>query len=298
MNDPASERQQGGCAYPKCDGPEPADGGCCEFRENCQHPGAACKASEPDSDCWAVCGGLNPAPAATRAGDKWPHVELSAEQEERFSGMLGSNEWRGVVRWAIRTALMLNTTKRGLIDYGPAVEFAKLAADALAAQPPQAPPAAPSAVQGEALFTPEHVAYVTQYGGHCRDCADENGVCPSSGLPCGGSEKAIRFVFNALSYGVKHKYISSPFVTQPAAPVVRKSLSASVADALRPFLSPGQKVIWREPFRWFDDNGVLSNHYDGMSVPYLAQEFGYEVIHDCECAAVIAAAPKTGGANG
>lgn len=57
---------------------------------------------------------------------------------------------------------------------------------------------------------------------------------------------------------------------------VRKSLNASVADLLRPFLKPGQKVIWREPFRWFDDNGVLSNHYDGMSVARLADDFGYD----------------------
>ena len=55
-----------------------------------------------------------------------------------------------------------------------------------------------------------------------------------------------------------------------------KSLNAQVADLLRPFLKPGQKVIWREPFRWFDDNGVLSNHYDSMSVPQIAGEFGYD----------------------
>lgn len=66
-----------------------------------------------------------------------------------------------------------------------------------------------------------------------------------------------------------------------------KSLSAAVADALRPYVSAGQKVIWREPFRWYDDNGVMSNHYDGMSVDSLAAEFNYEVIEDCGCAAII-----------
>ena len=55
-----------------------------------------------------------------------------------------------------------------------------------------------------------------------------------------------------------------------------KSLNARMADLLRPFLKPGQKVIWREPFRWFDDNGVMSNHYDGMSVASLAEDFGYD----------------------
>lgn len=66
-----------------------------------------------------------------------------------------------------------------------------------------------------------------------------------------------------------------------------KSLAANVADALRPYLSIGQKVIWREPFRWFDDYGAMPNHYDGMSLDSLAAEFNYEVIHDCGCAGVI-----------
>lgn len=59
-----------------------------------------------------------------------------------------------------------------------------------------------------------------------------------------------------------------------------KSLNARVADLLRPFLEEGQKVIWREPFRWHDDNGVLSNHYDGLSIEGLAEDFNYHVPRD------------------
>lgn len=70
-------------------------------------------------------------------------------------------------------------------------------------------------------------------------------------------------------------------------PVAGKSLSAAVADSLRPFLCDGQKVIWREPFRWHDDNGVLSNHYEAMSIDSLADDFGYEVIVDMKDAAII-----------
>lgn len=55
-----------------------------------------------------------------------------------------------------------------------------------------------------------------------------------------------------------------------------KSLNAMAADLLRPFLRPGQKVIWREAFRWHDDAGVLSNHYDGMEIESLSEDFGYE----------------------
>lgn len=56
-----------------------------------------------------------------------------------------------------------------------------------------------------------------------------------------------------------------------------KSINAQVADLLRPLLKEGDKVIWREPFRWHDDNGVLPNHYDGASLEYLAEEFGYDI---------------------
>jgi|GEM_PF-5916824 len=48
--------------------------------------------------------------------------------------------------------------------------------------------------------TNEVVDYIGRYGGFCRDCADENGVCPSSGLPCAGRDKAIRHVLNAYTY--------------------------------------------------------------------------------------------------
>lgn len=78
--------------------------------------------------------------------------------------------------------------------------------------------------------------------------------------------------------------------TQPAQPLSEtkpKSLSAAVADSLRPYMSAGQKVIWREAFRWKDDNGVMSNHYECMSVRALAEDFRYEVIEDCGCAAII-----------
>lgn len=77
-----------------------------------------------------------------------------------------------------------------------------------------------------------------------------------------------------------------------------KSLPAAVADALRPYLAEGQKVIWREPFRWHDDGGVLSNHYEMMSATQLAEDFGYAVIEDCGCAAIIAALAHKGAQEG
>lgn len=46
-------------------------------------------------------------------------------------------------------------------------------------------------------------------------------------------------------------------------------------------------MIWRDAFRWKDDAGVLSNHYEQASVASLVAEFGYTVILDAGCAAII-----------
>jgi hypothetical protein len=200
-----------------------------------------------------------PAPAATRAGE-------AAELVKRLEFL------------------------RIVTDEFKLKQIKVLAEAVFAAQPPQAPPAAPSAEQGEALFTPEHVAYVTQYGGHCRDCADENGVCPSSGLPCGGSEKAIRFVFNALSYGVKHKYISSPFVTQPAAPVGWVLVPVEPTEEMR-------QAGARRKYGWENGGSVISSAYAYFDQTIKRDEQG-EHCADGMWRAMLAAAPKTGGANG
>lgn len=56
--------------------------------------------------------------------------------------------------------------------------------------------------------TPGVVDYVLRFGSRCRDCADEDGVCPASGLPCEGARKAVEHVVGALNYGVEHGYIT------------------------------------------------------------------------------------------
>jgi hypothetical protein len=55
--------------------------------------------------------------------------------------------------------------------------------------------------------TKEVVDYIARYGGRCHDCADEDGVCPNSGLPCDGSDKAIRHVLKAYNYGVENGFL-------------------------------------------------------------------------------------------
>lgn len=64
-------------------------------------------------------------------------------------------------------------------------------------------------------------------------------------------------------------------------------LVQSVVDSLRPFLAEGERIIWRAPFRWHDDNGVLSNHYESMTLKYLAEDFRYEIVHNFEHVGVV-----------
>ena len=85
------------------------------------------------------------------------------------------------------------------------------------------------------------VNYVLRYGGMCRNCADEDGVCPSSGLPCENADKAVEHVLSALNYGINHGYIKSPFT-----PTIPPSLIALSEKA-----TPG---MW-EAERYFDDRG-------------------------------------------
>lgn len=69
---------------------------------------------------------------------------------------------------------------------------------------------AETAIAGAVDALPDEKAcvdYALQYGGHCRDCADENGVCPGSGLPCDGARKAVTHVVQALRSGLQHGYL-------------------------------------------------------------------------------------------
>ena len=50
------------------------------------------------------------------------------------------------------------------------------------------------------------VDFIVQYGGNCRDCADEDGFCPQTGIGCGQRRKAVEFVLGALEYGSKHGF--------------------------------------------------------------------------------------------
>ena len=57
---------------------------------------------------------------------------------------------------------------------------------------------------------------------------------------------------------------------------------ALVRRAVRSLAKPGERVIYRDAFRWKDDatDAVLPNHYEMFDLPGLAIENGYTVVHD------------------
>lgn len=73
----------------------------------------------------------------------------------------------------------------------------------------------------------ELIGYVSRYGGMCRDCADENGVCPHSGAPCDTDQRraVIRHTIAALRYGIEHRFIPNIFAGDPPPPVERAEVS-------------------------------------------------------------------------
>lgn len=62
-----------------------------------------------------------------------------------------------------------------------------------------------------------------------------------------------------------------------------------VREAARRLKGEGERVIYRDAFRWKNDadDSVLSNHYEMFSLKGLAAEFEFEVIHDFNHVAVV-----------
>lgn len=51
----------------------------------------------------------------------------------------------------------------------------------------------------------------------CRDCADEDGHCPATGLPCEvpAARKVVQGILDHLAYGIAHGYCENPFAASP-----------------------------------------------------------------------------------
>jgi hypothetical protein len=66
-----------------------------------------------------------------------------------------------------------------------------------------------------------------------------------------------------------------------------RALISDIAKALARHCRPGERVIWRQPFRWFDSNGVLSNAYECYSLSTVCFERRWTVVHDFHHVAVV-----------
>lgn len=69
----------------------------------------------------------------------------------------------------------------------------------------------------------------------------------------------------------------------------RYDAMALVREAAALIAEPGQRVIYRDAFRWKDHatNHVLPNHYESKCLDSLADEFGYDIVHDFGHVAVV-----------
>lgn len=62
-----------------------------------------------------------------------------------------------------------------------------------------------------------------------------------------------------------------------------------VRAAARLLARDGDIIIYRDAFRWHDDadDMVMANHYECQDLGYLAETFGYEVVHNFQHVAVV-----------
>jgi hypothetical protein len=84
------------------------------------------------------------------------------------------------------------------------------------------------------------IDFLVKYGGRCRDCADEAGFCPRSGIGCGQREKAADYFVSALEYGSEHGFAGGYKLIDPAtfaALVAERDEAMEEIDRLKAALS-------------------------------------------------------------
>jgi len=133
--------------------------------------------------------------------------------------------------------------------------------------------------------SPEHQALLSIYFGRCCAIADDrltDTEMAEIAKPFVNLEEAHTQIQRDMdaAFEAAEAPVQLSVFEEPAPTVPTLSRNATVAAALKPFLGPNDKAIWVEPFRWYDENGVMPNHFEGMSVQSLAEEFGYEIIAD------------------
>lgn len=77
----------------------------------------------------------------------------------------------------------------------------------------------------------------------------------------------------------------------------RAHVMQQLRQILLPLVRPGEMLIWREPFRWKNKEGVLNNHYECLDIQDLCDGFGYELVHDLTHLAIVRVCQKGFSAN-
>lgn len=94
------------------------------------------------------------------------------------------------------------------------------------------------------------VDFLVQYGGNCRDCADEDGFCPQTGIGCGQRRKAVEFVLGALEYGSKHGFAAGFSIVHKDeihAPSVERAIAVALAHIQQPGMTDNPAYVHFEP---------------------------------------------------
>jgi hypothetical protein len=82
------------------------------------------------------------------------------------------------------------------------------------------------------MFDP--IDYALHYGSRCRECADADGVCRTSGMPCDPSEarRAAEHCLKAWIYGIENGFMSNPFAGLSAHLVISDEMRHAACKAL------------------------------------------------------------------
>lgn len=67
-------------------------------------------------------------------------------------------------------------------------------------------------------------------------------------------------------------------------------LMEGIKQAIRPWVKEGETLIWRDAWRWKNDNGVLPNCYECYSIEEVCGERGFVLVHYFHHVAVVRAA--------
>lgn len=147
---------------------------------------------------------------------------------------------------------------------------------ALQASPSVPTVQAETAVVGTDTWTRSVEDYIAHYGSGCRDCADEDGSCPVTKMPCEPDLRraCFRHALKAINYGVQHGYLAlsqqppvstgeQPGMSEPVAWRPMKDAPRDETDILLNHRVHGiiQGRFW--PGSWTDDTPVSPREYEG-----------------------------------